>query len=584
MAVPAWGPARASDSNPARPIRWLAPGDSYTAGYGLPGVKDPDGCVQSTSAWPTIAAAHAVRDGYRIADDGFKHVACSGAKMAAIVEQVDESGWDLVTLSAGGNDAEFTLALGACVVTSLAGARPFDWLADPITLCPPDTLVRDWISLRVGERYDGFLDTLASRVTPGGHIVVLGYPALFEASERWDRISKALGLCHGVDRPGAERIRGWAGHLNATIGASVRRADQRRANGVSFTFVNVQDGMGNGTGHRTEAELAGYLFEAPGSDDRHNLCGSDPWLFGLQNGLFHPKAPGHAAQAEVVAGVLSGLDWSGLDAVWARPVDCDLVLRAVDRMSPKDRDSIARLGRVNVGRDPDNDEGLLFMGIPPGGSGDPHDYRWSDGRELRLGLFDYSFKNFVVSLTSTGGGRFECGPFVPPSTTSTTTATTSLPSSGPLGAESIVLTHPTYGPGALRWVSLSDYVSVIRFVDDAGRTRWESPRLGFLVRGFETDRAGNYFVMHTLGGPHTRVVVLRPIPDGFADFNSLPSGPGSSEAFASRESSWGDVLGNDGIFEVTNAGSSCIPSCAEAGITSRTVYRWNGSAFERVPG
>lgn len=311
--------AEADHSDPERTVRWLAAGDSYSAGFGLDGVNllSPP-CSRSRNAWPWVARK--VID--TVPGDRFSHVACSGDKLSGLRNQLvkGKGNRDLITFTIGGNDAGFSEALAMCVVGSvgLDPTRRFSWLHDPVTLCPPDQSVRRRID-RFGRELSDLLEAVADdHVTAGGNVVVVGYPALFETYNRWDLPATLMGLCHGVDRAGVERIRGWAGHLNATIGAAVADVDRQKPNGVSFTFVNVNDGKGNNPGHGDPgtAQRNTNLFEAVGSSERHNLCGRTPWMFGgpISTGLYHPNAHGHAAIGAVVGSVLDNLDWRRLDA------------------------------------------------------------------------------------------------------------------------------------------------------------------------------------------------------------------------------------------------------------------------------
>jgi hypothetical protein len=178
--------------------------------------------------------------------------------------------------------------------------------------CPPDDLVRSTIESATSS-FKIYLTNVAHEISsPGGQVVVVGYPAIFEDPPNWNGTAKVLDLCHGVNSNSARRIRGWAGLLNARLGGAVAAANAEHPNGVSFTFVNVQDGAGNIGPHGIDALK--YLFEAPGSPDRHNLCGSDSWMFGLgpDAGFYHPNRSGHLAMASTIAPIIAALDWSRL--------------------------------------------------------------------------------------------------------------------------------------------------------------------------------------------------------------------------------------------------------------------------------
>jgi lysophospholipase L1-like esterase len=114
-------PASAAAQAPRSPGRYVALGDSYTAGPGIPVLRpDPIGCQRSTSNYPALLAA-----ALHIGD--FTDVSCSGARtddMTASQQvplgtnppQFDalRPGTDLVTLTIGGNDIGFADIFQTC--------------------------------------------------------------------------------------------------------------------------------------------------------------------------------------------------------------------------------------------------------------------------------------------------------------------------------------------------------------------------------------------------------------------------------------------------------------------------------------
>ncbi len=336
MAAVSFGSADATGSKPAtaassQPMSWLAAGDSYSAGYGLPGSAGLIGadCHPAPSgSWPLLT-----RD--RIAPnlpfEPFTYIACTGGKREDLFSNDENvalqwdghSQYDLVTFSYGGNDAGFRNALIICAGGNLAGELTdlgqFDWLVDSVAGCPPDGALRSAIG-QVGNTYPAFLRKIvdAGMVSPGGHVVVMGYPAIFEEPDKWNLTAKATGLCHTVNREGARRIRGWAGLLNARVGGAVQATNGYK--GVGFTFVNVQDGAGNPAPNGIDPLRSPSLYEATGSADRHNLCGSDSWMFGTFRGNFHPNDAGHQAMSRVLAPIIEHLDWSRLNPATPPPV------------------------------------------------------------------------------------------------------------------------------------------------------------------------------------------------------------------------------------------------------------------------
>ncbi len=115
-------PASAAAKTLALPRRYVALGDSYTAGPLIPIQRpDPVGCERSTNNYPSLlAAALAIRD--------FTDVSCSGAKTdnmtaAQSVLLLDTNppqfnalrpDTDLVTLTISGNDIGFTEIIYTC--------------------------------------------------------------------------------------------------------------------------------------------------------------------------------------------------------------------------------------------------------------------------------------------------------------------------------------------------------------------------------------------------------------------------------------------------------------------------------------
>jgi len=270
LAVPV---ARASTV----PIPYTALGDSYSAGEG----NDPfDGschrALRADSAYPRILPTLV---GY-LSPPNFH--ACTGAVIADIWRrhQPNMSGQStqtryvhpgdrLVTLTVGGNDLRFSTILRECLLhsdcTRSVAAKADE--ADLLTIQPK--LVNAYTQVR-------------ARMSPGGYLVVAGYPHLF-----------ASGSDAGCNPLISARESAWIDALvdrgNARIAAAVQAARQRSAN---VFYVDV-------TG-----DFAG-----------HELCSDDPWLYSLKlslhegpnllQGSYHPTRAGQAAYAAAFARFLS---------------------------------------------------------------------------------------------------------------------------------------------------------------------------------------------------------------------------------------------------------------------------------------
>lgn len=122
LALPATAAtARAATSTKAAGLagRYVALGDSYAAGPGIPRLRVSSGlCARSTSNYPTLVAA-------ALAPSAFTDVSCSGAETHHMTTRQHTNppqynalkpDTRVVTLTIGGNDADFFQILGTCAV------------------------------------------------------------------------------------------------------------------------------------------------------------------------------------------------------------------------------------------------------------------------------------------------------------------------------------------------------------------------------------------------------------------------------------------------------------------------------------
>ncbi|MBL8931286.1 MAG: SGNH/GDSL hydrolase family protein [Kineosporiaceae bacterium] len=331
------GTAGTASALPGR--TWLALGDSYSSGEGIPGTtreRDAQGrdCRRATGeleagtpsdarAWAVVAYEE-LGSGAGFAAQDF--VACTGAITDDWSGQLEEatadsgrSSWDVVSLSFGGNNIGFADVISGCLDLSLSWdffdltpgcdidsdrlTRRIDMLAgdEPIS----DDLVG---RLTLPELYD----QVARSVVPGGQVVVAGYPQVIEDPGRWPSwVRQHFGVCRGIYADDAAMLRTAGEHLNRAIEQAVADADRRWANrGVTFTF----------------ADMAGRVYEAAeDGGDRHALCTEQEWLNGVTLSVtsgdwrpersFHPTQAGHTAMGRHVATLIdrgAGGDAQGL--------------------------------------------------------------------------------------------------------------------------------------------------------------------------------------------------------------------------------------------------------------------------------
>lgn len=318
-------PTATAAAQDAEPAWYVALGDSYASGEGaapgtyLPGTSFPDpasagrsstGCHRSTTSW-------AFRVQTRMGAPALTFVACSGATVADLTAPDDQfaalgeveppqidavtSATTVATLSIGGNDAGFDRVLRSCVY------RPED-PADAGCATAGSSARR---TAREGLRgldavLAGAYVTVASRMAPGGRLLVVGYPRPFAHDGRGyrpDPSAAGAPACRigvtplrtpiRVTLAGARFLNAVAGDLNGAVRAGVAEAATRlRAAGATQTVVFVA----------SDPAFRG-----------HRLCNAAPWINGVQltalgapkRTSLHPGPKGQAAYARAVGAALA---------------------------------------------------------------------------------------------------------------------------------------------------------------------------------------------------------------------------------------------------------------------------------------
>lgn len=191
-------------SDPAAPlaadqlsdIDYVAMGDSYSAGPGLP-VQTDTSCRRSSDNYPSQLAG-------QLSVASFRDVTCSGARTLDITgSQVRPDGepappqiealsrdTDLITLSVGGNDENvFNSIVTTCprVAQSDPTGSP---CRDALTGSDADALERQ--TDRLESRLTAIIRAIRQRAQQA-QVVVIGYPAIFPASGSCDQLPFAAG-------------------------------------------------------------------------------------------------------------------------------------------------------------------------------------------------------------------------------------------------------------------------------------------------------------------------------------------------------------------------------------------------------
>ena len=225
----------------AATTNYVALGDSYSSGVGTDHYDLSSSCDRSSLAYPALVAA---AKSYAL-----NFQACSGATTTDVVHsQVAAlgTGTNVVTVTAGGNDAGFVSLLVNCTLTNCVSS-----INSTIT----------WVNTQLAARLDA-MDTQIKTRAPSAKVIVLGYPHLFS------------GTCLGA-----------FGISSSEVTAS----------------SNLADAMDNVT--RTEAAKYGFTYKsAIAQFTNHGVCASKAWLHGLDllsvTSSYHPTATGHSSGYE----------------------------------------------------------------------------------------------------------------------------------------------------------------------------------------------------------------------------------------------------------------------------------------------
>ena len=251
-------------SSPAERNDYVALGDSYTAGPGIPNqTPESGGCGRSDHNYPHLVAA-----GLGVAR--FTDVSCGSATTAHMVESQPlpggltngpqlaalSAGVDLVTLGIGGNDIGFGEIILTCASRSLLlpvtapcrrhYTRDGDELGDRIAATAPKVAA---VLAAIRER------------APAARILVVGYPVILPAAGPgcWPLVPIAVG--------DVAWLRAVQGRLNAML------ADQAAAAGATFV-----DTYSSSVGHDVcrlpgRKWVEGFVPTAPASPVHPNALG-----------------------------------------------------------------------------------------------------------------------------------------------------------------------------------------------------------------------------------------------------------------------------------------------------------------------
>jgi lysophospholipase L1-like esterase len=255
--------------------RYVALGDSYTAGPGIGGstaVTGPEACQQSDENYPHLVAARL--------EMTLHDVSCSGAQTAQMTRperrngermppQFDalSSATDLVTVGIGANDNRvFMKLISGCVF--LATSRPHGSPCRTALLGAGVTVHRYQRALT---RHLVRVFRGIARRAPHARILAIGYPQVVPAHGHCSELPLATGDYR------------LARAVNIAFNEAMRTAAERRG----ITYVDVWD-----------------------ATEGHDICSTSPWIAGSSPGragaAYHPYADEMQAVAVEVVKVLAG--------------------------------------------------------------------------------------------------------------------------------------------------------------------------------------------------------------------------------------------------------------------------------------
>lgn len=234
--------AAPSTAAPRSDVRYVALGDSFSSGSGAGDNDMSNDCRRSPNSYPQLwANQHQPRT--------FHYAACGGAVTEDVVtKQVDALSTEttLVTLTVGGNDADFEGVILGCILPPVNATR-----CDQ-ALNHSEQVIEDELPERLTKTYQAI-----RRQAPQARVIVGGYPHLFDATT----------TCLAATKPHRQRINAMADQANAVI--------EREATNAGFRFADVRPAF------------HGHEVCNPGGRDNE-------WILRIKNDWesYHPTATG----------------------------------------------------------------------------------------------------------------------------------------------------------------------------------------------------------------------------------------------------------------------------------------------------
>lgn len=274
LPAPPSAPASTSTTPPLDPTKYVALGDSFTAGPLVPVTDLASGCFRSDHNYPALLAE-------RLDVVEFVDVSCSGASTkdlttrqhtfagAVLPPQIHAVDQDttLVTVGIGGND----FGLYGRLASTCLRLRDQDPQGAPCEAAEGEAVREE--TERIGDRVRDVLDRIQRRAAPDARVVLVGYP----------RIAPSEGACPEL-LPFAAGDVGFADRVLRQLNRALARAADR----AGAEFVD--------------------LYAASRG---HSVCSDTPWVNGAvtkqrEAAALHPYLRGMRGAARAIAEHLRG--------------------------------------------------------------------------------------------------------------------------------------------------------------------------------------------------------------------------------------------------------------------------------------
>ena len=222
-------------------LRWVALGDSYSAGAGVAGGEGHPCYRNQTVNW-ALEAKNALSKTWPT--ENWSFFACTGATLddiygggaranGSLPKQIDHIGpsTNVVTLTGGGNDVGFADVIRNCTAWARLLALP---ALETCPHIPVDTIpAQPGFTTASRKNWDAIYDELVhtyvsvqSKMSPAGQLYVLTYPLFFANPNDWGVQSKATG-CEAVwGANSARRVNQGIIRLGDTIYWAVQEANR----------------------------------------------------------------------------------------------------------------------------------------------------------------------------------------------------------------------------------------------------------------------------------------------------------------------------------------------------------------------